>query len=546
MLIVPESPKIKIYWFEGLVITGLLLWANAAALTPTLAGLITLLNMGALVTLFLLLRHAVSLIARPFAHLLFAVAVTILSAEVIIATFSGLHLSRFILSLAVQPQAASQIGLASGWVFLPVALAAAAYWGSMRAQHSLALGLRALAVSMLVCVSVSQGLFAFLLYQRNPALLTQQPDMVFFRGLHHYYADRTFSPLFGRRLGNPMSESFTLPGKAVADTPAWAIARPKDVLVVVIDSLRAQDIAADPDIAPNIAGWGRRGFLSLSHRSISNCTHFSIHTLFTGDLATDFGLRRRHGYSPSLFHSLQKAGYLASSAEASSLDWYDLATTYMQGVERSVAMAQDFKSADQFVFDQTLVTLLTPSDRPRLHLAYFNGPHFSAGDLVENGSMEATYLSRVKESDALVGQLLSALDQARKLDNMLVIITADHGEQLFEGGIVGHGSLLNREQTMIPFLALGADSPIDWVRSHRDLVPLIRMELTGDTSPPPLREAEILAGCDYAVPHAFAVLNEDGQTDFDFEDGLLSPADKTTDKKAAQKAALALIRAIRD
>ncbi len=542
----PKSPQITIYWLEALAVAGLLLWANAAALTPTLAGLVAFLNVGVLVSLFFLLRHALARIARPLAHLLFAFAVTVLSAEVIIATFSGLHLSRFILSLALQPQAASQIGLASGWVLLPAALAVAAYWGSMRARHSLALGLRPLAAFLLVCVGVSQALFAFLLYQRNTALLTQQPDMVFFRGLHHYYADRMFSPLFGPRVGNPVAEAFALPAQSASETPAWSVARPKDVLVVVIDSLRSQDIAADPAIAPNLARWGRRGFLSLSHRSISNCTHFSMHTLFTGDLATDYGLRRRHGYSPSLFHSLQKAGYVASSAEASSLDWYDLATTYMQGVERSVATAQDFKAADQFVFDQTLVTLLPPSDRPRLHLAYFNGPHFSAGDLVENGSMEATYLSRVEEADTLIGQLLSALHQARRLDDMLVVITADHGEQLFEEGVIGHGSLLNREQTMIPFLAIGADSPTDWVRSHRDLVPLIRMELTGETTPPPLREAEILAGCDYAVPHAFAVLNEDGQTDFDFEDGLLSPAEKTTDKKAAQKAALALIRAIRD
>lgn len=543
---VSKSLKIEIHWLEAIAVAGLLLWSSAGALTPTLAGLVTLLNAGALLTLFLLLRHALSTIARPLAHLLFAVVVTTLSAEVIIATFSGLHLNRFILSLALQPQAASQIGLASGWVLFPAAIAVTAYWGSKRARLGLSLRLAPFAFALLICLTATQALFGFLLYQRNPALLTQQPDMVFFRGMHHYYADRIFAPLFGQRLGNPMAETFALPARPASETPAWSVARPKDVLVVVVDSLRAKDIAADPAIAPNLTTWGRRGFLSLSHRSVSNCTHFSLHTLFTGDLATDYGLRRRRGYSPSLFHSLQKSGYDASSAEASSLDWYDLATTYMQGVDRSVAMAQDFKAADQFVFDQTLVTLLPPSDTPRLHLAYFNGPHFSAEELVEKGNMRAAYLSRIEESDALIGQLLSALKQARKLDNMLVIITADHGEQLFEEGIVGHGSLLNQEQTMTPFLVLGADSPTEWIRSHRDLVPLIRMELTGDTAPPPLREAEILAGCDYAFPHAFAVLNDDGQTNFDFEDGLLSPTEQSTKEKAAQKAALTLIKAIRD
>lgn len=539
-----EPSKITIYWLEALAVGGLLLWANAAALTVSLAGAVTLMHAAALTLGFLMVRHLLARAAEPLAHLLFALVVTLLSAEVILATFSGLHLSRFVLSLALQPQAASQIGLSGGWALMPALLAVAAYMGSRLIRQGVRTAARPLLAIVAILVLSSQGIYAFLLYQRDPALLTQQRDMVFFEGLHHYYAEQLFTPLVGPRPANPMARSFALPGSPTTDSPDWVVTRPKDVLIVVIDSLRAQDMAADPDVAPNLLAWGQDGFLSLTHRSVSNCTHFSMHTLFTGQLATDFGQRRKRGYSPSLFHSLQKAGYAASTEESSSLDWYDLATTYMQGVERTVASQPTFKEADQAVIERTLTRLLAPAKMPRLHLAYLNGPHFSAEELLDKGTIRQAYFSRVKETDALLGSMLDRLNGAGKLDDMLVIITSDHGEQLLEDGIVGHASILNREQTVVPFLVLGADGPTDWIRSHRDLVPLIRNELSATAAEPPARAAEILVGCDYAFPRSFAVLEGVGQTDFDFQDGLLRPAGAPGSKKAAQEAALLLISEI--
>jgi uncharacterized membrane protein len=38
------------------------------------------------------------------------------------------------------------------------------------------------------------------------------------------------------------------------------------------------------------------------------------------------------------------------------------------------------------------------------------------------------------------------------LDNTLVVVTADHGESLFDDGFLGHGHMLNEQQTRIPFI----------------------------------------------------------------------------------------------
>ncbi len=38
------------------------------------------------------------------------------------------------------------------------------------------------------------------------------------------------------------------------------------------------------------------------------------------------------------------------------------------------------------------------------------------------------------------------------LDDTLIVVTADHGESLFDDGFLGHGHMLNDQQTRIPFI----------------------------------------------------------------------------------------------
>jgi len=38
------------------------------------------------------------------------------------------------------------------------------------------------------------------------------------------------------------------------------------------------------------------------------------------------------------------------------------------------------------------------------------------------------------------------------LDDTLIVVTADHGESLFDDGFLGHGHMLNAQQTRIPFI----------------------------------------------------------------------------------------------
>lgn len=67
----------------------------------------------------------------------------------------------------------------------------------------------------------------------------------------------------------------------------------------------------------------------------------------------------------------------------------------------------------------------------------------------------AAYDEEVAFVDQQVGRFLTAIDGQGLLRHTLVLLTADHGEELFEHGGFGHGHAMHDELLRIPFLAWG-------------------------------------------------------------------------------------------
>ena len=55
-------------------------------------------------------------------------------------------------------------------------------------------------------------------------------------------------------------------------------------------------------------------------------------------------------------------------------------------------------------------------------------------------------------NDRLIGELLARLRRLGVLDRSLIVVTADHGESLFDDDFLGHGHVINRQQTQIPLI----------------------------------------------------------------------------------------------
>jgi hypothetical protein len=71
-----------------------------------------------------------------------------------------------------------------------------------------------------------------------------------------------------------------------------------------------------------------------------------------------------------------------------------------------------------------------------------------------------TYLNAAANVDGFVGALLKMIDEALE-GEVAILVTADHGESLFDGGFLGHGHHLNDIQTRIPLIARGFPARIE-------------------------------------------------------------------------------------
>ena len=73
--------------------------------------------------------------------------------------------------------------------------------------------------------------------------------------------------------------------------------------------------------------------------------------------------------------------------------------------------------------------------------------------------MRHLYDRSVRQLDAWVADTLTALDDAGKLDDTLILVCSDHGENFGEGGLLGHAYSLDERLLHVPFIARGPNIP---------------------------------------------------------------------------------------
>jgi arylsulfatase A-like enzyme len=141
----------------------------------------------------------------------------------------------------------------------------------------------------------------------------------------------------------------------------------------------------------------------------------------------------------------------------------------------------------------------------------------------------ALYDGEIRYTDAYVGRLVTSLARRRLLDDTVVVVTSDHGEEFFEHGNKGHRKTLYDESIRVPLIVrypprVPAGTVVERQVRLMDVAPTI-LALTAVPSPPDFGVEPLLA--DYAgrslvplmtnataaapMPPAFASLDPWGQ-----------------------------------
>jgi choline-sulfatase len=287
-------------------------------------------------------------------------------------------------------------------------------------------------------------------------------------------------------------------GCSRGDTPAAPPAAATSVLFVTIDTLRADRLgvygATDVE-TPNIDRLAREGAWarhSTVHVPLTRPSHISM---FTGRYPAEHGIRDNVAPTldaevPLLAEMFQREGF-STAAFVSSV-----VLTRQSGLARGFGHYSDtFEiGEDDARFLNTIQKrgdIVTAEaigwlrEHPRffawVHLYDPHDPYEAPGRYAVQYA-ERPYDGEVAWSDELVGRLVTALRDAQRLDNTVVVVTSDHGEGLGEHGEDVHGYFVYESTLRVPLVVRGPGvapgTRIDTLTRSVDLFPTL-LELAG-------------------------------------------------------------------
>lgn len=296
-----------------------------------------------------------------------------------------------------------------------------------------------------------------------------------------------------------------------------------NVLLIVIDSLRADMLA--PETMPRASEFAKRARVFENHLSGGNATRYGVFSLVYGIHGAYWNSVLEEQAPPVLVTSLQRAGYDMRVLSGPSHNYPEFRSTCWVTMEERVQDklvdaatpdARRDKIAAKIAGDREVARRFgawmderatQTKKAPFFCFALIDAPHGSYAwpreetvfepvaksvdylQLARSPSREQIdpvwnmYRNAVRYSDRLAGEMLDALARARELDDTLVVITGDHGEEFFESGFFGHTSNFTPEQVHVSFVLGGPGVPIGRERrptSHLDLAPTILRRLGAD------------------------------------------------------------------
>ena len=524
----------KVSWFESYVVALLVIVSCLRAGMADGGSVLSFLHAATLVSFFILVSALLQRMHRLLARAWFSLFSILILVEIAIQAFTGLHVNWFVISLLLQPNGSNQIGLSLPLVIITAIAASALLWLSSVKLRRFAFQARprALVATAAALFASTQLLYAVAYFDGAAQILQARRMLPIFWAPHPYRSNKLLESIFGPRGSNPFSTSqvqqpaSAFDGFQELDTTT-DLSQAPNILLIVADSLRSVDIAKDRSIAPNLFNAAKTGDLLLDYYSVSNCTHFSMFSMLTGELAVGYGPARRAKSPLGVVPTLARAGYNVSTAESGSLDWYDLSEILLPAeTERFIASGTDALENDIEATNNTIQMIKSwPSrDQPSFHLTFLEGTHYPYSNALETSG--ASNLERYKSAitlfDQQLGRILNAVDDLPEGRSTLILISSDHGEEFQDDGVVGHASRLSDKQTKVPLVVLGAQTDTSQLQSHLDIPEFVLDEL-GLSQGPRSSNKVILANCDYDYPSGFAIFQDGKRFDFVFDDGYLVP-----------------------
>lgn len=283
---------------------------------------------------------------------------------------------------------------------------------------------------------------------------------------------------------------------------------PLNIIYILIDSWNFTTF--DSNIVPNIYEFSKKGNYFPNHYTTSNATiasvfgmyyslPYSYHPSFAKNKVYPVFFDRLHelNYEIALFSSAKLV--LEDSVFASVLD-NNKETKGNTSFNRDIAITEnaiefiDKQKKDKPFYMMMFYDLAHAISIPEEYRKQFQPSWKEPDYLALSNKMDATpffnlYKNCLYFIDGQVKRVLDELKDRSMLDNTVVIITADHGQEFNESGKNnwGHFSNFSDYQIKVPFIfyypGIQKDKKINHYTTHYDLVPTIMKRFLGVQNP---------------------------------------------------------------
>lgn len=287
---------------------------------------------------------------------------------------------------------------------------------------------------------------------------------------------------------------------------------PPNIIFIVVDSWRFD--AVGPDVTPNLHAFSKRTVRFQNHFSGGNATRIGVFSLFYGIPGTYWHRMLAEQRRPVFIEQLRERGYELAVLRSAPLYSPEFDRTIFAGIP-DVRMRSNGARPWQWDRDLTddFKTFLNTRDteQPFFAFLFYDSPHSfdmppdypvpfrpngkRVNYLDLHGLKDARpFINRYRNSvhyvDSLMGEALRMIEEKGLLENSIVLITGDHGQEFNDTkqGYWGHGSNFTRYQTGVPFMLYAPElEPRVYTHrtSHFDVVPTLLQSYLGCHSPVP-------------------------------------------------------------
>lgn len=279
-----------------------------------------------------------------------------------------------------------------------------------------------------------------------------------------------------------------------------------NLLWILIDSWRFD--AMTPQVTPNIAAFARDNIQFTNHYSGGNATRVGIYTLFYGIPGTYWHSALATETPAALVQRLDALGYEFALFPSAPLTSPEFNRTVFAGLDDLRLTSQgDSSPARDIDATEGLLQFLEHRDegQPFFGFIFYDSPH--AFDLPDDAPMPFQpswtsvnfltldddtnpepffnlYRNSVHFVDGLVARVLQKVRAEGLMQNTIILVTGDHGQEFNDTGLGywGHNGNYSRFQTKVPLVIHWPGKPaqqINYFTSHFDVAATLMQRVLG-------------------------------------------------------------------